>query len=144
MFRVKSLIAFCFVGVAGLLVAAAHQQPAAPQPDFHKLIYSVKGPELYQAYCASCHGADARGKGPASEAFKAHVPDLTMISNSNKGIFPAARVSKIITGEENVTAHGSRKMPVWGPIFHQVEVDQDWGYVRVQNLTTYLESIQKK
>jgi hypothetical protein len=35
-------------------------------------------------------------------------------------------------------------MPVWGPIFHQVERDRDWGSVRLENLATYIESIQKK
>jgi mono/diheme cytochrome c family protein len=30
---------------------------------------------------------------------------------------------------------------MWGPIFHQVEADMDWGYVRVENLVRYLESI---
>jgi mono/diheme cytochrome c family protein len=33
-------------------------------------------------------------------------------------------------------------MPIWGPIFHQVEADVDWGNVRVENLVKYLESIQ--
>jgi hypothetical protein len=26
-------------------------------------------------------------------------------------------------------AHGDREMPIWGPIFHEVEADQDWGEV---------------
>jgi mono/diheme cytochrome c family protein len=33
-------------------------------------------------------------------------------------------------------------MPIWGPIFHQVEADMDWGNVRLENLVNYLESIQ--
>jgi hypothetical protein len=33
-------------------------------------------------------------------------------------------------------------MPIWGPIFSQVERDQDWGRVRIANLGKYLESIQ--
>jgi folate-dependent phosphoribosylglycinamide formyltransferase PurN len=41
-----------------------------------------------------------------------------------------------------IASHGSREMPVWGPIFHQVEEDVDRGNVRVENLVTYLESIQ--
>jgi len=40
--------------------------------------------------------------------------------------------------------HGSREMPVWGPIFHQVEEDRDYGAIRVGNLLKYLESIQEK
>jgi mono/diheme cytochrome c family protein len=33
-------------------------------------------------------------------------------------------------------------MPVWGPVFHQVEADMDWGNVRIHNLVNFLESIQ--
>ena len=35
-------------------------------------------------------------------------------------------------------------MPIWGPIFHELEVDRDLGNMRVENVTKYLESIQRK
>jgi hypothetical protein len=35
-------------------------------------------------------------------------------------------------------------MPVWGPIFHQIEEDQDFGNVRIANLVRYLSVIQQK
>ena len=35
-------------------------------------------------------------------------------------------------------------MPIWGPIFHQIESDQDWGNVRVENLVKYLQTVQQK
>jgi len=41
-----------------------------------------------------------------------------------------------------LAAHGSREMPIWGPIFHQIEEDIDRGHVRMENLVKYLESIQ--
>jgi len=53
-----------------------------------------------------------------------------------------ARIRETILGEQVVVAHGSREMPIWGPIFHQVEGDMDWGNVRLENLVKYLESIQ--
>lgn len=53
-----------------------------------------------------------------------------------------AHVRESIMGEQVVVAHGSREMPVWGPVFHQVEGDMDWGNVRLENLVKYLESIQ--
>jgi len=112
--------------------------PAGP------LIHSLQCPDLYHAYCASCHGADAHGNGPAAAALSTKVPDLTTIAQRNGGVFPTERVRKIITGDETVVAHGSRNMPVWGPIFHQVEQDRDYGAVRLQNLANYLESLQKK
>ena len=106
------------------------------------LIRSVKGRDLFRAYRASCHGLDAKGTGPAASALKAKIPDLTLLSRKNQGQFPAARVREAILGDQVVVAHGSREMPIWGPIFHQVEADQDWGNVRLDNLVKYLESIQ--
>jgi len=35
-------------------------------------------------------------------------------------------------------------MPIWGPICHQIEDDQNMGYVRVENVVEYLKSIQHK
>jgi len=73
---------------------------------------------------------------------KKHVPDLTRIAQRNKGVFAEDSVRNIIAGDTSITAHGSREMPVWGPVFHEVEQDQDWGNVRLQNLVKYLKSIQ--
>jgi len=36
------------------------------------------------------------------------------------------------------------RCPIWGPIFHEVEADQDWGEVRLDAITKYIESIQQK
>jgi len=36
-----------------------------------------------------------------------------------------------------VRAKPLREMTIWGPIFHQIESDQDFGNVRLQNLTKY-------
>jgi mono/diheme cytochrome c family protein len=107
------------------------------------LIRSLAGPDLYRGYCASCHGTEGKGDGPVAPALNSKMPDLTTITQRNGGIFPAAHVSKIISGDEIIPAHGTREMPVWGPIFHQVEADHDYGEVRLQNLTGYLKSIQK-
>jgi hypothetical protein len=60
-------------------------------------------------------------------------------------MFPIAKVRRIIGGEEPLAAgHGTRDMPVWGPIFSQVAWDQDLGRVRVDNLARYLETLQAK
>jgi len=53
-------------------------------------------------------------------------------------------VRSIIAGDEDHAAHGSQEMPVWGPVFHQIENDQDLGYVRLQNVMQYLNTIQQK
>jgi mono/diheme cytochrome c family protein len=108
------------------------------------LIGSLKGSDLFRAYCAPCHGDDGKGNGPVAPALSAKPTDLTTIASRNSGVFPSERVGKIIAGDDQVLAHGSREMPTWGPIFHQVERDRDLGNVRLQNVVKYLESIQKK
>lgn len=72
-------------------------------------------------------------------------PDLTRISMRNGGTFPMVRVQRIISGEASTTpGHGTREMPVWGPVFSQVASDQDLRLMRVYNVAKYLESIQSK
>ena len=109
-----------------------------------RLIESIKGPALYQAYCASCHGVDGTGGGPMAKSLKVAPTDLTRIAARSGGMFPLAGVSQIITGEKAVPGgHGTREMPVWGPIFSQVDADQDLGRMRIDNLARYLREIQK-
>jgi len=121
----------------------AQSQPSSTESV--RLIESIQGPALYKAYCAVCHGSDGKGDGPMASSVKVRPSDLTRISAGNGGSFPSARISKIISGEEHVSAsHGTREMPLWGPIFSQVAWDMDLGRVRVDNLTRYLKDLQGK
>jgi mono/diheme cytochrome c family protein len=122
--------------------AQAPSRPGVNGQEPPSLIRSLKGPDLFRAYCASCHGVDAKGNGPAAAALKVKVPDLTLLARRNGGTFPATLVRNMILGDNTIVAHGSREMPVWGPIFHQVEEDVDRGNVRIANLVQYLASIQ--
>jgi hypothetical protein len=81
-----------------------------------------------------------------SKALKREVPDLTGLSQRNGGAFPAVHVRTTIMfgADDLLPAHGSKMMPIWGPIFHELEFDQDLGNVRLENVTKYLESIQRK
>jgi len=125
--------------------AVGAQTKPMPQKQYEQLIYSVRGPDLYRAHCAACHGPDGKGNGPAAVALKARPADLTVLAKNNGGKFPAERVQKFISGDDpSLASHGSREMPVWGPIFHQIEEDQDFGNVRLQNLVKYLQTIQQK
>jgi mono/diheme cytochrome c family protein len=142
----------CFMGVQGAVLLAGLFAAASTAPDDKaktktdqptSLIQSMKGIDIYRAYCASCHGAQGKGDGPVAPALTTKIPDLTTIAQRNGGVFPTNRVRKIIMGEDSIVGHGSREMPVWGPIFHQVERDRDYGEVRLQNVTDYLKSIQK-
>jgi len=138
------ILPFAAIAAGILSLWSWSQTPQKPVPLAPtKLIYSIKGPDLYRAHCAACHGADAKGNGPVAPALKVRMVDLATIARRNGGKFPADRVRKIISGEEILAAHGSREMPIWGPIFHQIEQDQDWGEPRLTNLVNYLQSIQK-
>jgi mono/diheme cytochrome c family protein len=133
-----------FVLFAAIIVACAigfvsAQNKAEPPP-----IVAIEGGEIFRDHCAVCHGKDGRGRGPATIALKDTVPDLTLIARRNGGLFPASRVKAFVDGTEQTAAHGSREMPVWGPIFHNFEWDQDLGEVRLENVTNYLHSIQQK
>ena len=43
----------------------------------HPTSARASGKALFQQYCASCHGDDGKGAGPAAVAFKVQPPDLT-------------------------------------------------------------------
>ena len=55
-------------------------------------------------------------------------------------------MEKMIMGEKQGSraAHGTDEMPVWGPVFHKVENDQDFALVRVRRLVEYLAKLQVK
>jgi mono/diheme cytochrome c family protein len=75
---------------------------------------SMSGKELYQRFCASCHGTEGRGDGPVASYFTIEVPDLTLIVRRAGGTYPRERIVRIIDGRHILGAHGSRTMPVWG------------------------------
>jgi mono/diheme cytochrome c family protein len=135
------------IGAIGMFLFASiltvAQDQTSESPAEKALINSLNGQALYQTYCATCHGDDARGNGPMATVLKTPPPDLTEIATRNGGMFSSKNVEKIISGQSELTAHGSREMPLWGPIFSQVAWDQDLGRVRIANLVKYLESIQR-
>ena len=105
----------------------------------------ASGKEMFASYCASCHGKDAKGDGPAASALKQAPADLTALAKKNGGKYPDARVASVLRGQASVAAHGNQEMPVWGPVFwamsqgHPAEVQQ-----RITNLNDYLKSLQQK
>lgn len=140
-------IVFALASAAVLFAAGISQLPSQTpkDPESVRLIDSIDGHALYQAYCAVCHASDARGGGPMARSLKVAPPDLTRIALRHGGVYPEALVERIIAGEERLPAgHGTRDMPVWGPIFSQVAWDQDLGRLRIHNLATYLRYLQQK
>jgi mono/diheme cytochrome c family protein len=131
-----------------ILLSAAGLQEKQSEPEqnkqFERLIPSLTGPDLFHAYSTPCHGADGKGNGLVTPALNTKPADLTLINEKHGGNFPAKLVRCMIEGDDLIVAHGSGEMPIWGPIFHQVERDRDFGEVRLQNLIKYLEPIQQK
>ena len=110
-----------------------------------KATNAASGQEMFASYCAVCHGANATGNGPAQSALKIPATDLTTLAQKNGGKYPAMHVSSVLRGDAELAAHGSKDMPVWGPLFrnlsqgHDAEVQQ-----RIANINSYIESLQKK
>lgn len=48
----------------------------------------ASGKEMFMSYCASCHGKDAKGDGPAASALKQAPADLTALAKQNGGSIP--------------------------------------------------------
>ena len=72
------------------------------------------GRGLYNVYCASCHGADARGNGWLAQYLTRRPPPLTLLAKDFGGSFPRELVREVIDGRREVVLHGPREMPVWG------------------------------
>jgi mono/diheme cytochrome c family protein len=106
-------------------------------------IESLAGRDSFARYCASCHGAGGRGDGPVAAELRTSPADLTSLTQRNDGAFPRDHVRDVVAGlDRGLSAHGTREMPVWGPIFHAFESDAR-ARQRIDNLVTYVESFQR-
>ncbi|OIP84092.1 MAG: hypothetical protein AUK37_06150 [Rhodobacterales bacterium CG2_30_65_12] len=85
------------LGVVALVLAGCIEQPQT-------------GAGLYGEYCASCHGADARG-GPEIDP---PAPDLTTLARRHGGTYPAVFVMSTIDGYAREATHGP--MPIFGAL----------------------------
>lgn len=105
------------------------------------------GAAFFAENCVSCHGTAGKGDGPKSASLPAAPTDLTKLSASNDGSFPAARALSYIYGDP-VQGHLARVMPEFGGSMSEdlvpVEID---GVLTptpraLAGLLAYLESIQ--
>jgi mono/diheme cytochrome c family protein len=102
---------------------------------------------LYQGYCVSCHGVDARGTGPLAESLPVPPADLTVLSLSNDGVFPSSRVMAKVYGYPD--QFRADIMPEFGPLLDGPSVawtDETGAQVDTPRallaLHDYLKSIQ--
>lgn len=107
---------------------------------------SGAGKNVYNQNCAVCHGRDAKGDGVAASMLTVKPADLTQIAKKNEGEFPFWKVYGIIDGRQDVKAHGTRDMPIWGEEFrHQAGTStaaESQVRGRILELVYYLQSIQ--
>jgi cytochrome c553 len=97
--------------------------------------------KMFDTYCAVCHGKDGTGTGPAAKSLTKAPADLTKISARNNGTFPEVHIKRFIEGLDEVPAHGTRDMPMWGGLFSSL--DRNTTQIRIQALSDYLKGIQK-
>lgn len=136
-------LAFAITASAVLISAIAFAQAVSIKKVPAPYTSPSSAQEMYANYCAACHGTDGRGNGPAVPALKSPPPDLTTLAKRNGGTYPADRVSAVLMGKTALAAHGSKEMPVWGPVFsHMGQGNRAEAQLRVSNLTKYIESLQ--
>src|SRR5262245_44364305 len=125
-------------GLMAMVSTAAAQTPTIKR-DPIKPMADVTGEASYKAYCAVCHGDKGKGDGPAAKAMKVPPADLTQITRRHGGKYPEGSIKMTISGDTVVASHGSRDMPVWGPLFRSIDGSVD--VLRVRNLVVYLEQM---
>lgn len=101
------------------------------------------GKTMFKDYCATCHGVEGKGNGPAMDATKKRPADLTQLARKNGGSFPVVHVMNYITGDDVLAAHGTRDMPVWGTLFRSLDPGNDAvAKIRVRVLADHIKTLQ--
>jgi mono/diheme cytochrome c family protein len=135
---VSFAVLLLFVGAIGDQQVAVHQVPI-------KKTSWTSGQEMYQEYCAVCHGKDGNGDGPAAPALKVPPADLTTLAKRNGGKFPYDHFAVVLRFGNPTPAHGSKDMPVWGPLFWSLpDHSEAIIHQRISNLAGYVASLQAK
>ena len=74
------------------------------------------------------------------------APNLRTLSQRNGGTFPTDAVASYIDGRSFPAAHGTREMPVWGPVFsatQQLVTDAESSEQRIAGVMAYLRELQQ-
>lgn len=141
----RSRIAVAVVSSVVLATAAFAGRAQAQRPITPSLaMTSLSGRDLFQFYCASCHGRGGKGDGPVAVSLKRQPPDLTTIASRHDGRFPTEEIERFVSGDTVSTAHGEREMPVWGPIFMSFEPHDRLTRIRIENVVAFVASLQAR
>lgn len=131
---------FMLVAVVALAAGPALAQTTAKKGPMKGT--PITGDAMFKQYCVSCHGATGKGDGPYASNLTKPASDLTKISARNGGTFPEVKVRRYIEGADEVAAHGSRDMPLWGALFKGL--DRDMAQIRLNVLTEHVKGMQSK
>jgi len=101
------------------------------------------GAQLFRNHCASCHGANGHGDGPAAFSLRKPPADLTKFAHANGGVFPVDRLKRIIDGR-GVPSHGDRDMPVWGVTLRNAGNGDGSVEARIEALVRYIQALQER
>ena len=148
-FRKSVFCAALKVAAAGVVLASTSGSVSA----FDTAQVIQLGKMEYMAQCASCHGESGRGDGPVASVLQTKPLDLTKISSRYSGQYPADHIYQIIDGQNMISPHGDRAMPVWGYRYFAAAVQeaqaiphfvdaQALAHGRITSLVSFLESIQ--
>ena len=131
------------VALMGLVLSAgaAGAQTKVEKAPIKPTLASDAG-AMFNTYCAVCHGKEGKGDGPAAKSLAKAPADLTKLAARNNGTFPEVRVRRYIEGLDEVAAHGTRDMPMWGDLFRSL--NRDTAAIRVEALAEYLKGMQQK
>ena len=138
----NSILVFVILLAAGITGAAQnveiHSVPI-------KRTSWASGQQMYQEYCAACHGENATGGGPAASACTVRPPNLTRLAAQNDGKFPFNHFYAVIQFGTQLTtpAHGTADMPIWLPLLSSLNQDREGPALqRMHNLARYVASLQ--
>ena len=100
--RVMKFISLAVILVVISTFAVAQAAPAQTAPTVKHVPItnapSNSGKEMFNSYCAVCHGKDGKGDGPAASAMKTPPTDLTLLAKNSGGKYPSSHVAAVIKG----------------------------------------------
>jgi mono/diheme cytochrome c family protein len=101
----------------------------------------TSGAQMYKDYCASCHGLEGKGDGPAAPFLKSAPTDLSRLAERNGGRYPSMKVIGTLKFGLGGHAHGTIDMPIWADVFHSwFNQAPD---LRANNLVKFVASLQQ-
>ena len=112
--------------------------------------YNLGGAALFEAYCASCHGKDLKGYGPAGRFTPVQPIDLTVCAAGHTT--QRERAMHIVASLEDVhSVPASRSMdettidmPDWVGLFRAMSRgSRSEADLRIVNVSNYVASLQK-